>query len=86
MDQNNSTQKIGFKDYIAHQLIGKRLHFICECLIPFNIENGKIIDYELKNNEIIFLVDTGKKIMRIGENHPKLFVIDDHLICSNPLS
>lgn len=77
MDQNNSTQKIGFKDYIAQQLIGKKLHFMCECLMPFDIESSKIIDYELKNNEIIFLVDTGKKIMRIGENHPKLFVMDD---------
>lgn len=79
-------QKIGFKDYIAQQLIGKKIHLKCECLMPFEMDDCKIVDYELNNNEIVFLVDNGEKIIKIGENHPKLFVIDDYLIDPNPLS
>ena len=79
-------QKIGFKDYIAQQLIGKKIHLKCECLMPFEMDNCKIVGYELNNNEIVFLVDNGGKIVKIGENHPKLFVIDDYLIDSNTLS
>lgn len=79
-------QKIGFKDYIAQQLIGKKIHLKCECLMPFEMDNCKIVGYELNNNEIVFLVDNGGKIVKIGENHPKLFMIDDYLIGSNTLS
>ena len=79
-------QKIRFKDYIAQQLIGKKIHLKCECLMPFEVDNCKIVGYELNNNEIVFLVDNGGKIVKIGENHPKLFVIDDYLIGSNTLS
>lgn len=79
-------QKIRFKDYIAQQLIGKKIHLKCECLMPFEMDNCKIVGYELNNNEIVFLVDNGGKIVKIGENHPKLFVIDDYLIGSNTLS
>ena len=79
-------QKIRFKYYIAQQLIGKKIHLKCECLMPFEMDNCKIVGYELNNNEIVFLVDNGGKIVKIGENHPKLFVIDDYLIGSNTLS
>ena len=79
-------QKIRFKDYIAQQLIGKKIHLKCECLMPFEMDNCKIVGYELNNNEIVFLVDNEGKIVKIGENHPKLFMIDDYLIGSNTLS
>ena len=61
------------KDYIAEQLVGKKLHFKCECIFPFD-EIGPIKDWELNNNEIIFLVDVRGKIIRIGENHPNMLV------------
>ena len=70
-------QKIGFKDYIAQQLIGKKIHLKCECLMPFEMDSCKIVGYELNNNEIVFLVDVGGKIIKIGENHPKLFIEND---------
>ena len=63
-----------FKQYIAKQLIGKKLHFKCDCL--FKIDHiGIIKDYEIKANEIIFIVDVNGKIIKIGENHPNLQVI-----------
>lgn len=63
-----------FKRYIAKQLIGKKLHFKCDCL--FKIDHiGIIKDYEIKANEIVFIVDVDGKIIKIGENHPNLQVI-----------
>ena len=64
---------INFKNYIAQQLIGKKLYFECKCLFPLHHE-GIIKDFEIENNEIIFLVEIDNKIIRIGENHPNLKV------------
>lgn len=65
---------VKFKDYIAKQIIGKKLHFKCDCLFPLD-HTGTIKDYEIVNNEIIYIVDVGGKIIKIGENHPNLQVI-----------
>ena len=65
---------VKFKDYIAKQLIGKKLHFKCDCLFPLD-HTGTIKDYEIVNSEIIYIVDVGGKIIKIGENHPNLQVI-----------
>ena len=65
---------VKFKDYIAKQIIGKKLHFKCDCLFPLD-HTGTIKDYERVNNEIIYIVDVGGKIIKIGENHPNLQVI-----------
>lgn len=64
---------IPFKSYIAKQLIGQRLHFKCDCIFPIN-HTGIIKDYEIIQNEIIFLVDIEGKIIKIGENHPNLYI------------
>lgn len=63
-----------FKNYIASQLIGKKLHFICDCLIPLD-HIGIVRDFEINGNEIIFIIDIGGKLIKIGENHPNLQVI-----------
>ena len=62
-----------FKEYIAEQLKGKRLHFKCDCLFPFDTE-GIIKGYAIEGNEIIFSVEVNGKIINISENHPKLKV------------
>ena len=64
---------IDFKNYIAEQLIGQKIHFKCDCIFPIN-HIGIIKDYEIIKNEIMFLVDVGGKIIKIGENHPNLLV------------
>lgn len=61
------------KNYMAKQFIGKKLHFVCDCLMPINIV-GSIKEFEINNNEIIFIVDVGGKLIKIGENHPNLRV------------
>ena len=35
---------------------------------------GYIKDYEINDNEIIFLIDHKGKIVRIGENHPNMYI------------
>lgn len=62
-----------FKDYIAKQLYGKRLHFHCECIMNIDVE-GRIIGHEMSGEEIIFLIDVDGKIIKIGENHPNMFI------------
>ena len=62
-----------FKEYIAKQLIGHKLHFSCDCILPIN-HTGDIIGYEIDSNEIIFLINVNGKVIKIGENHPNLFV------------
>lgn len=62
-----------FKSFIAKQLIGKELHFTCDCLVPINIR-GEIKDYEILNNEIVFIVDVKGRLVKLGENHPNLMV------------
>lgn len=65
---------INFKNFIAEQLIGKKLHFKCDCLFPLN-HIGIIKDYEIVNNEILYIVEVNNKLIKIGENHPKLQVL-----------
>ena len=65
---------IPLKSHIADSLVGKRLHFKCDCL--FNIEEiGTINSYEIVDGEIIWKVGTDKgRIISIGENHPNMNV------------
>ena len=65
---------VKFKDYIAKQIVGRKLHFKCDCLFPLD-HIGVIKDYEIVNNEIIYIVDIEGRIIKIGENHPNLQVI-----------
>lgn len=62
---------IDFKQYIADKLIGEVLRFKCDCLIPIDIV-GEILNYEIKNNEIIFTISANNKLYKFGENHPNL--------------
>ncbi len=50
---------------------GKNVHFECECLLHLNI-SGTVVDTELINNEIIFILIINKKRIKIGENTPGL--------------
>ena len=61
------------KSVIAEQMLYKRVHCKCECLFAMDFF-GYIKDYEIINNEIIFLIDNKGKIVRIGENHPNMFL------------
>lgn len=63
-----------FKEYIARQLIGKTLHFKCDCLLLPLDHDGLVKDYEIVDGEIVWKVLINDKLISIGENHPKLFI------------
>lgn len=65
-----------FKKYIASQIIGKKLRFRCDCIMKMDIV-GVVVDYELISNEIVFSVDVNSKIIKIGENHPDLYIKEE---------
>lgn len=64
-------RSIELKKYIASKLLGLTLRFKCDCIIPFDV-TGKVVDYSISegSKEIVFHVDVGGKIIKIGENHP----------------
>lgn len=64
-----------FKKHIAQQLVGKRMHFKCNCMFPLDY-TGIVKDFDIENNEIVFKVDIGNKIISIGENHPNMMIIE----------
>ena len=61
------------KQYMASLLKDKTFHFKCDCLMSFDVV-GKVVDYEITPTETVFSVMVGTKLMRIGTNHPNLFI------------
>ena len=59
------------KEYIAKQFINNTYHFTCNCVIPIDVI-GIVKDYTITNNEIILLVMTNDKTIRIGLNAASL--------------
>ena len=62
-----------FKELIAEQLLYKRVHCKCDCIFSMDFF-GYIKDYEIVNNEIVFIIDNKGKIVKIGENHPNMYI------------
>ena len=62
------------KTYMADTLVGKRLHFKCECLLNIDVV-GIEKSWSLYQGEIIWDVYTDSgKLIKIGENHPNMFI------------
>ena len=62
------------KTYMADTLVGKRLHFKCECLLNIDVV-GIVKSWSLYQGEIIWDVYTDSgKLIKIGENHPNMFI------------
>ena len=60
------------KTYIAEGLVGKRMHFKCDCLLNIDVV-GVVKGWSVYQNEILWDIytDNGKTI-KIGENHPNM--------------
>lgn len=63
------------KDFIGDSLVGKTFHFKCDCLFSFDII-GTIVDYEIKDNTILFSVSESQtgKLITIDLNQPNLSI------------
>lgn len=60
-----------YKDWIRNSLIGKKVHFEADCIVKLDV-TGTVIGTEMSGSEIIYKIDTGTRVLRIGENTTKL--------------
>lgn len=61
------------RDFIASQFLGNTYHFKCECIMNLDV-TGTVKDYELSTEEIILLVEVNNRLIKIGLNHPNLYI------------
>lgn len=62
-----------YKDYIGSLFLGRKVRFVSDCIVKLDI-TGTVIGVERAGSELIYLVNTGTRIVRIGENTSKLMV------------
>ena len=60
-----------YKDYIKSIFKGKKVRFRSDCIVKIDI-TGTVIGFDHSGSELIFLVNTGERIVKIGENTSKL--------------
>lgn len=60
-----------YKDYIKSQLLNKRVRFVSDCIVKIDV-TGTVIGVDHVGSELIFLINTGERIVKIGENTSKL--------------
>lgn len=62
-----------YKDYIKSLFLNKKVRFTSDCIVKIDI-TGTVIGVDHVGSELLFLVNTGNKIVKIGENTSKLNV------------
>ena len=75
MKSNMKSSMMNYKDYIANILLGKKVRIVCDCIIKLDV-CGTISYYEVRDGEIIYYINTGDRVVKIGENTPKLQIED----------
>jgi hypothetical protein len=64
---------VSYKEFVAKQFLNKTVRFKCDCIVPLDV-TGKVINFYLEKNEIIYIIESQDKIVKIGENTPNLIV------------
>lgn len=64
---------VSYKEFVAKQFLNKAVRFKCDCIVPLDV-TGKVINFYLEKNEIIYIIESNNKIIKIGENTPNLMV------------
>lgn len=64
---------VSYKGFVAKQFLNKTVRFKCDCIVPLDV-TGKVINFYLEKNEIIYIIESQNKIIKIGENTPNLMV------------
>ena len=62
-----------YKDYIQSLFIDRKVRFTSECIVKLDI-TGTVVGVEHSGSELIYLVNTGTRIVKIGENTSKLTI------------
>ena len=64
---------VSYKEFVAKQFLNKSVRFKCDCIVPLDV-TGKVINFYLEKNEIIYIIESNNKIIKIGENTPNLIM------------
>ena len=62
-----------YKDYIQSLFIDRKVRFTSDCIVKLDI-TGTVVGVEHSGSELIYLVNTGTLLVKIGENTSKLTV------------
>ena len=62
-----------YKDYIKSQFMNKKVRFTSDCIVKLDI-TGTVVGVDHVGSELMFLINTGSRIVKIGENTSKLTV------------
>lgn len=62
-----------YKEYIINHFKGRKVRFLSDCVARFEAI-GTVVDTENNGSEIIYIVDVGGKLVKVGENTPKLMI------------
>jgi len=62
-----------YKDYIKSQFMNKKVRFTSDCIVKLDI-TGTVVGVDHVGSELMFLVNTGSRIVKIGENTSKLMI------------
>lgn len=60
-------------EWMGESLLGKTAHFKGGCFLNIDA-TGKIVDYTVVNNEVVFQVKVGPRVISIGSNTPNLYI------------
>lgn len=62
-----------YKDYIKNQFLGRTVRFTSDCIVHLDV-TGTVVDTDHIGSEIIYIVDVGGRLLKIGENTSKLHI------------
>lgn len=62
-----------YKAEVASHFVGQDVHFRSDCIIKLDV-TGHVVGWEQAGSEIVYLIDTGSGIIKVGENTNKLEV------------
>lgn len=60
-----------YKHVVGSLFKGKRIHAVCDCIIKLDV-TGVVESFYVDSGEIIYLLNTGEKVIKLGENTPGL--------------
>ena len=61
------------KETFGSLMVGRKARFKCDCLLPIDV-TGVVSSFHIESNEIVIVVTTGDRTIKLYENHPNLLV------------
>ena len=62
-----------YKSWLKKQFMGRTVRFSSDCIAKLDV-TGTVVDTEQSGSEIIYIIHSGDRVIKIGENTPKLCI------------